>query len=102
MNELIEWSQGNPGALDFLMKVFMSPEADVVQAIKINNKIKRCKSLRGTNIYVLYSDLCDRDIDKVVQLCKNCPDDILEDACNRQDYSGRELVSSYFDEPVSK
>ena len=96
MEELIKWSKGNPGALAFLMEVFLNPETDMVTAITINNKIKACPSLRGTNLYVLYSDLCGRDLKKVEFLCKNCPNDILEDACNRQDYSGRELVEEYF------
>ena len=95
MNELIEWSKGNPGALDFLMRIFMSPETNFGQAALIASKIKSYPTLRGTNLYVLYSDLCDRDIDKVIILFQKCPQNILEDACNRQDYSGRELVASY-------
>lgn len=95
MNELIEWSEGNPGALDFLFKVFMSPEANLGQAAFIASKLESYTTLRGTNIYILYSDLCDRDINKVVTLLKNCPQDILEDACNRQDYSGCKMVKEY-------
>ena len=58
-------------------------------------KLEEAKSIRGTNLYALWSDLCGKDMAKVETLCKNCPTDILEDACNRQDYSGRELVSEY-------
>ncbi|WP_418124276.1 hypothetical protein ACNFU2_06560 [Chryseobacterium sp. PTM-20240506] len=95
MNELIEWSGGNPGALDFLMTVFLNPETSPGTALTIAAYLKKYKTLRGTNIYVLYSDLCDRDLKKVIHLFKNCPQEVLEDACNRQDYSGRDLVSKY-------
>lgn len=95
MNDIVKWAQGNPGALMFLMSVFASPDVNLGQAATIDKKLRQCPSLRGTNIYVLYSDLCNRDINKVVALCKKCPDEILEDACSRQDYSGVELVKEY-------
>lgn len=92
-NFLIEWSQGNPGALSFLMSL-THPE-NTLQSLPIVKKLEEAKSIRGTNLYVLWSDLCNRDMEKVETLCKNCPTSILEDACNRQDYSGRELISNY-------
>lgn len=95
MNELIKWSEGNPGALNFLMSVFTTPSANLEEAAIIEGKLRQCTSLRGSNLYVLYSDLCRKDIKNVVELCKKCPNEILEDACNRQDYSGIELVKEY-------
>lgn len=94
MKQIIEWSCGNPVAMMFLLSV-LEPE-NMVMGITIFKKLEEAKSIRGTNLYVLWSDLCDKDISKVEILCKNCPTDILEDACSRQDYSGRELVESYF------
>lgn len=96
MNQIIEWSQGNPGALNFLMQVFMSRIITINDAQFAQRTIEKYTTLRGTNLYVLYSDLCDKNMDKVFHLLRNCPQDILEDACSRQDYSGRELVSKYF------
>jgi hypothetical protein len=93
MNKIIQWSQGNPGALTFLM---LLQQPFNTQVFTIMLKLESAKSIRGTNLYVLWSDLCGRDMDKVEALCKNCPNDILEDACNRQDYSGCDLVSKYF------
>lgn len=95
MNKIIEWAAGNPGALNFLMTVFMSQNTSIAQASIINNALENYTTLRETNIYILYSDLCSKDMDKVVYLINKCPQDILEDACSRQDYSGRELVSKY-------
>ena len=93
MNEIIQWSKGNPGALNFLMQI-ISPE-NAINGISIIKKLEEAKSIRGTNIYVLWSDLCNRDISLVKILCEKCPTDILEDACNRQDYSGRKLVQEF-------
>lgn len=92
MKQLIEWSEGNPGALTFLMKLTESNNLE--KSIEITLKLENT-SIRGTNLYVLWSDLCDKDLDKVYELCKKCPTNILEDACSRQDYSGRELVKEY-------
>lgn len=94
MNQIIEWSKGNLGAMTFLME-FLKPE-NAILGINILPKLDEMKSIRGTNLYVLWSDLCDKDLKKVEMLCKNCPSSILEDACSRQDYSGIKLVSEYF------
>ncbi len=93
MNQIIQWSQGNPGAMTFLMSLMQPQNAE--KGIAIIQKLEEAKSIRGTNLYVLWSDLCDKNIAKVEILCKKCPTDILQDACSRQDYSGRELVSEY-------
>lgn len=52
-------------------------------------------TIRGTNIWVLYSDLANKDMEIVFKLCSVVPIAILEDACSRQDYSGVELIKSY-------
>lgn len=96
MNNLMKtltWSQGNPGAMMFLTQLFDHPDA--IQLRVMASKLERCKSIRGTSLYVLYAYLCNKDIDKVHSLCLNCPDNVLEDACSRQDYSGRELILDY-------
>jgi hypothetical protein len=93
MQQLITWSQGNPGALTFLMELLKTE--NIPQSISIMTKLEELTSIRGTNLYVLWSDLGGKDLKVVEQLCKNCPDEILVDACSRQDYSGRELVKPY-------
>jgi hypothetical protein len=98
MRKLIEWSEGNPGALQFLMTVFSNTKTTVTQVFAIETKLVQCSSIRGANLYVLYSDLCEKDINKVVELCMKCPNHVLEDACDRQDRSGRLIVNEYFDE----
>ena len=93
MKQIIQWSQGNPGALMFLMTL-IEPE-NFVMSLSILQKLEEAESIRGTNLYVLWSDLCGKDISMVEKLCKNCPTNILEDACSRQDYSGRKLVEEF-------
>lgn len=93
MKQLIEWSQGNPGALNFLMGLMR--DENLKHSIPIVILLEKATTIRGTNLWVLYSDLCGKDYAKVAQLCKDCPQAIIEDACSRQDYSGRELVASY-------
>jgi hypothetical protein len=93
MQQIIDWSKGNPGALDFLMQVM-----DIKNkyfAISIVLKLEQCPTIRGTNLYVLFNDLCNRNMATVAELCKNCPNDILEDACSRQDRSGVALIQEY-------
>lgn len=89
---IINYSKGNFGAVEFLTKVYDSPFS-----ILIFIKLEMCQSIRGTNLYVLYSDLCEKDMSKVVLLIKNCPKKILEDACSRQDRSGVSIVKKYLD-----
>lgn len=90
--EISAWIQGNFGALNFLTALIELPDEN---GQRILNKLNECESIRGTNLWVLYSDLCEKDMNKVELLCQNCPSDILEDACSRQDYSGRKLVAEY-------
>lgn len=90
---ILEWSKSNPGAMGALMGLFR-PE-NVAKSVPIMAVLESCPSIRGTNLYVLFNDLCNRDYNLMLKLCVNCPGHILEDACNRQDYSGQELVAKY-------
>ena len=96
INEVVEWSEGNPGALTFLMET-MAPGNDLGFQIIIP-KLKKLTTIRGTNLYVLWSDICDKDIGKVAQVLTACPDEMLEDACSRQDYSGKKIIEDYLKE----
>ena len=51
----------------------------------------------GTNIYVLWNDICDRNTSKMIAVLRAnqlgfISDQILNDACHRQDRSGREII----------
>lgn len=89
MQQVLKLAQGNPGAMTFLMQLNNS---SVPKEIK--SKIAD-SGIVGTDLYVLWSDLCGRNMDVVATLVDKCPLDVLKDACSRQDYSGRELVKEY-------
>lgn len=90
---LSTYAQGNRGAVMFITQLF-NYDDDIFGAIDVMSKIERC-NIKGTNLYVLYSDLANKDMKMVIKICAKVPDDILIDACSRQDYSGRELIKPY-------
>jgi hypothetical protein len=92
-SQIKEFSNVNPGAVSFLMEL-LKPE-NCIYKNEILLKLGEAKTIRGTNLYVLWSDLCKKEMKNVYSLCENCPTDILEDACNRQDYSGFKLIEKY-------
>ena len=96
LNQILKLSKGNPGAMTFLMEIVNGNIQSAIFGLTIIPKITEC-NIVGTDLYVLWSDLCHKNIEKVAQLCRNTPNDVLIDACSRQDYSGRKLVKNYFD-----
>ena len=93
-NIFVKWSEGNPGALNFLMTL-MAPQNVTVDTPETVQKLDALKTLRGTNMYVLWSDICNKDIELVHSVVKNAPSELLEEACSKQDYSGREMLKEY-------
>jgi hypothetical protein len=90
MFQLMKMADGNPGAAAFLVELVRAG----FKGQAVIDKIKEY-GIKGTDLYVLWSDICGRDERKVMQLVAKCPKDILVDACSRQDYSGRQLVANY-------
>lgn len=87
---LQEYAHGNFGALSFLIELTDDPRSQ-----NILDTLEKAATIRGSNLWVLYSDLADKDMAVVEKLCLNTPIEILEDACSREDYSGLKLVESY-------
>lgn len=55
------------------------------------------EGIYGTDIYVCWSDICNRETSKMIAVLKAVQlgffsGRILADACHRQDYSGRSMV----------
>ncbi len=98
---IIAMSQGNPGAMNVLLQMF-APDTPGVNFFPFSERVLCVMFLDeigiyGTDIYVLYNDICDRDILKAFAVIKatqegDFPSATLKDACHRQDYSGREMV----------
>ena len=89
-DSIFNWAQGNGGAIYFLSLL------NDLEHFTVINKLEVAISIRGTNLHILFKDLCGEDMSKVIALCKYCPTSILEDACSRQDRSGQALVAPYF------
>lgn len=95
---LIKICEGNPGAINACcciikegIKVF--PYVDGWTYILALDTLE----IYGTDIYVLWSDICQRDTQKMIAALKVANMDaskanVLKDACHRQDYSGRKLL----------
>jgi hypothetical protein len=86
-------SDGNIGAAIFLIE--MLKDENIIYADILFEKLDKCPTIIGTNLYVLWNDLCEQKPFLVACLCKLCPDDILIDACSRQDRSGKKLIEPY-------
>lgn len=89
IRQKLKASKGNPGAINALAELSQCGFHSTLDKI-IDYGIS------GTDVYVLWSDLCGRNSAKVDDLVTNCPKDILIDACSRQDRSGLKLVKQYF------
>lgn len=89
---------GNPGAINACCALIKEgahiyPYIDGYRYIMMLNSI----GIYGTDIYVLWSDICQRDLEKMIPMLRIATRDpskadLLRDACSRQDYSGRRLL----------
>lgn len=93
-------TEGNYGAINaccLLMKKGCSiyPYENGFEYIKNLDDI----GIYGTDIYVLWHDICQCDLEKMIRLLRIAIRDtdkaeLLKDACKRQDYSGRKLLQN--------
>ncbi len=86
-------SEGNIGAVMFLAQL-LKPER-ATQAHIINQFLQHNPTVRGTQLYTLFSDLGDRDYAKVVALIQRVPTGVLVYACSKEDRSGVKLVAPH-------
>jgi len=84
-------SNGNPGAITYLVSLFYKPF--YVTSLKRIHDL----GIRGTDIYVLWSDICDKDYELMNYLLIQVPEDIIVTASSKQDYSGKKLVQNWID-----
>lgn len=89
---------GNPGAINaccLLIKegAHIYPYIDGYRYIMMLDSI----GIYGTDIYVLWNDICQRGLAKMIAMLRIATRDpnkadLLRDACGRQDYSGRRVL----------
>ena len=97
---ILKMSEGNPGAATTLMEMLkeggkIDPDSAFAGFTGIINLDSF--GIYGTNIYILYSDICGRDVLKTLAVLRAVQlglfnREILREACSRQDYSGKSLV----------
>ena len=91
--------EGNPGAMTFIIEGFKESEGidpDGLGNIGFVLNADRC-GIYGTDLYILWSDLCGMDIVLSIALLRATQlgiisDDLLADACSRQDRSGKGMI----------
>lgn len=91
---MIHLAESNPGAIRFIIAL---KDADDTTASIIMDKVLVCK-IKGVDLYILWNDLGDRNLERVANICLEVPNNVLIDACSRQDYSGEELIQPYLKE----
>lgn len=101
MDVVLKMSDGNPGAMGVIMEM-LQPAANEIDPDSVMGGMMKILALDtlgiyGTDIYVLHSDICGRDMVKMFAVLRAhqlgfLNDSVLKDACSRQDYSGREMI----------
>ncbi|GAB6120989.1 hypothetical protein [Dysgonomonas termitidis] len=96
---IIKMCDHNPGAMEALAYLYpdtmnIDPESPSKWFYIL---LLDVYGIYGTDIYVLYSDICGKDLAKMIAVLKaSCHAligiDVIKDACSRQDYSGRAMI----------
>lgn len=99
---VVKMSEGNPGAMNAIMEM-LKPENQEIDPDSVMGGMMKVLALDtlgiyGSDIYVLHSDICGRDMVKMFAVLRAhqlgfLNGSVLKDACGRQDYSGREIIN---------
>jgi len=100
MDMMVKMSEGNPGALTTCMELIKTKNRVDPDAFMggIGNILDLDRmGIYGTDIYVLWSDICDRNIAKMITILRASQlgfisDKIIADASHYQDYSGKGMI----------
>jgi hypothetical protein len=100
---LFNMSDGNPGALTVLMEL-LKPQTNEIDPDSLLGGFGSILSLDtigiyGTDIYVLYNDICDQNLTLFIALLRAhqlglINDVLLREVSGRQDRSGKELINT--------
>lgn len=93
-------SEGNPGAIQAMCDILSTCQRIYPYLTKTGyNYIALLDKfgIYGTDIYVLYNDICERKVGRMLSVLKATrlgmfKLEVLQDAVSRQDYSGKDLV----------
>jgi hypothetical protein len=93
LEALVAMSDGNPGAAVALSELIKNDESKgLLQVLMLDEW-----GIYGSDIWVLYSDICQKDVLKMSAVITATQrgkfnSATLKNACGRQDYSGRSMV----------
>ena len=99
MSSIMKLADGNPGAMSALFELLNTKcDPDNFMGGLGNLLSLDTHMIYGSDIYVLYSDLCNKDVVRMCAVLRSVQlgilqESILQDACSRQDYSGREMIN---------
>lgn len=89
VSKIAKMAQGNPGALNVLMNLAKAEyREDLIARLDTG-------PIHGSAIWILYKDVCDENIDRLVNLIERCPTPLLVEASSVEDGSRRALVAEY-------
>lgn len=96
---LVKLSDGNPGAVNALIQVLTPSTGVIFQASHIF-KYFEDNNIIGTDIYVLASDICGHNYLLMWYLIENAPVALVKAAANKQDRSGKQILSEYINKYI--
>lgn len=97
---VIKMSDGNPGAMTAIMELIKNgAQIDPENALGGLGALVNLDmdNIYGTDIYVLWNDVCDRNNIKMISVIRAAQLGFfshvtLKDACSRQDRSGKDMI----------
>lgn len=102
LDMIMKMMDGNPGAMGALTEMIQKGESidpDAWHGGFANMLLLDSMGIYGTDIYVLWSDICGRNTAKMIAVLRavqmgHFDTAILKDACSRQDRSGKAMVDA--------
>ena len=96
VERVVSLSKGNPGALNCLLSLIDNSKSEGLP-YDFSLRVFENLGISGTDIYVLWSDICDRDSKDTLSVLRATElgvlsPDVVRDAASRQDFSGRTLI----------
>ena len=98
---VMKMCEGNPGAINVIMEM-LNTENNKIDPDSLMGGLIKILSLDdmgiyGSDIYVLYNDLCDKQVVKVFALLRGhqlgfLDTSTLKNACSKQDRSGKKMI----------
>ena len=102
LDMIMKMMDGNPGAMGALTEMVQTGQSidpDAWHSAFAHIFGLDSAGIYGTDIYVLWSDICGRNMAKMIAVLRakqmgHLAESVLKDACSRQDRSGKTMVDA--------